>query len=125
MHASASTAPCHPRTQVKPALRGTLHQHAIFAALAAGALLVASAATPEARVSCAIYVASLVALFTASAVYHRFDWSPTTRVLLRHVDHASIFVLIAGRPPPCQWDCLSLDSQPCMLAMHAKCSRPQ
>ena len=92
-------AACHVHTQVKPALRGVLHQHAILAALAAGVLLIASATTPEAKLSCTVYAASLVALFTASAIYHRPTWSPASRTLLRRIDHASIYVLIAGLLP--------------------------
>ncbi|BDA49210.1 UPF0073 inner membrane protein YqfA [Coccomyxa sp. Obi] len=86
--------------KVKPKLRGTLHQHAIFAALAAGPLLVAMAPTSEAKVSCAVYVASLVSLFTASAVYHRATWTPEARRLMKKIDHASIFLLIAGTYTP-------------------------
>lgn len=56
---------------VKPALRGVSHQHAIFAALAAGILLVASAPDREAKLCCTLYVACLLALFTASTLYHR------------------------------------------------------
>ena len=84
--------------QVKPALRGTLHQHAIFAALTAGCLLVAIAPGQDAKLCCAIYVASLVALFSASATYHVPTWSPAARSTMRRVDHASVFVLIAGEP---------------------------
>ena len=77
-------------------LRGSLHQHAISASLAAGSLLVATAQGRKAKLSCAVYVASLVALFTASAVYHRPTWSPPARAVMRKLDHASIFLLIAG-----------------------------
>lgn len=95
----------HPTTRetakkVKPKLRGMLHQHAIFAALAAGPLLVAMAPTSEAKISCTVYVASMVCLFTASAVYHRATWSPGARRLMKKVDHASIFLLIAGTYTP-------------------------
>lgn len=56
----------------KPLLRGISHQHAIFAALAAGILLVASARGLEAKLCCGLYVACLTMLFTASALYHRY-----------------------------------------------------
>ncbi|EIE24973.1 hypothetical protein COCSUDRAFT_83666 [Coccomyxa subellipsoidea C-169] len=88
------------KKNVKPLLRGHLHQHAIFAALAAGMLLVASASTREARISCTVYVASLVALFSASALYHRVTWNPWAREQMGKVDHAAIFVLIAGTYTP-------------------------
>ena len=58
-------------TLVKPAFRGVSHQHAIFAALAAGILLVASAPDRKAKLCCTLYVACLLSLFTASTLYHR------------------------------------------------------
>ena len=56
----------------KPAFRGVSHQHAIFAALAAGILLVCSARGLKAKLCCGLYVACLLALFTASTLYHRY-----------------------------------------------------
>ncbi|KAK9822200.1 hypothetical protein WJX81_003055 [Elliptochloris bilobata] len=85
---------------LKPLLRGVLHEHSAVAALAAGTMLVLSAKTPEAKAACGVYVASLTALFTASALYHRRTWSPRARLLLKRVDHAAIFVLIAGTYTP-------------------------
>lgn len=46
-----------------------------------------------------MYVASLTALFTASALYHRRTWSPRARLFMKRMDHAAIFILIAGAPP--------------------------
>ena len=39
-------------------------------------------------------------MFGASALYHRFTWSPGARLWLRRVDHAGIFGLIAGTYTP-------------------------
>ena len=39
-------------------------------------------------------------LFTVSAVYHRGTWSPRTWSILQRLDHASIFLLIAGSYTP-------------------------
>jgi hypothetical protein len=39
-------------------------------------------------------------MFGASALYHRFTWSPSTRLWLRRLDHAGIFGLIAGTYTP-------------------------
>ena len=39
-------------------------------------------------------------MFAASALYHRFTWSPGARLWLRRVDHAGIFGLIAGTYTP-------------------------
>lgn len=84
----------------KPRLRGVLHQWAAVYALGTGTGLVAMAPTTRARLATAIYASSLVLLFTVSAVYHRFQWTPGIRNWLRRADHASIFLLIGGSYTP-------------------------
>ena len=84
---------------VKPRLRGVSHQFAFFAALLAGAALIALA--PErARLAAAIYAGSLATLLGTSALYHRPTWKPGPRRWMRRADHAAIFVLIAGTYTP-------------------------
>ena len=85
---------------VKPSLRGVSHQYAFYAALAAGAALVVLARGGEARVAAGVYALSLSAMFGASALYHRIDWSPGPRAWLRRLDHSMIFVLVAGTYTP-------------------------
>lgn len=66
------------------------------------ALLVVKAAslgTPLHVVSFAIFGASLVILYAASTIYHSTD-DPTRRTKLRTVDHAAIYILIAGSYTP-------------------------
>jgi hemolysin III len=84
----------------KPSLRGVLHQWAAVYAFGASSGLVALAPNAHARLAAAIYAASLALLFTISAVYHRFHWSPDVRTWLRRADHASIFLLIGGTYTP-------------------------
>lgn len=84
----------------KPRLRGVLHQWAAVAAFGAGAALVSMAPSARGAAAAAIYVLSLVTLFTVSATYHRVQWSPAARTRMRRLDHASIFVLIAGTYTP-------------------------
>jgi hemolysin III len=50
-------------------------------------------------VSCAIYGATLVLLFTSSTLYHSFG-RPRLKHVMRIVDHASIYLLIAGTYTP-------------------------
>lgn len=50
-------------------------------------------------VSFAIFGASLVALYAASTIYHSTK-DPTRRTQLRTVDHATIYILIAGTYTP-------------------------
>ena len=85
---------------VKPRLRGVSHQYAFFVALAAGAALVVLARGGEARVAAGVYALSLSAMFGASALYHRIDWSPRPAAWLRRLDHSMIFVLVAGTYTP-------------------------
>ncbi len=84
----------------KPRLRGVLHQFAAPGALGAGLVLVAMAPTARAAAAAALYAFSLVVLFTVSATYHRVNWSERGRAWMRRMDHASIFLLIAGTYTP-------------------------
>lgn len=84
----------------KPLLRGWLHLGAAPLALIAGMALVVFAPTLEGRVSAAIFTLTAVLLFGTSAVYHRGNWSPKTRAVLRRMDHANIFLIIAGTYTP-------------------------
>jgi hemolysin III len=84
----------------RPRLRGVFHQYGFFAALVAGTFLVAGAPTPTAALAAAVYAASVCTLFGVSALYHRITWTPPVRRWLRHLDHAMIFVLIAGTYTP-------------------------
>jgi len=89
-----------PGALTKPRWRGVLHQHAFFAALAAGAVLVAAADEPRARVGAAVYAVGLAGLLGTSALYHRVTWSANARRWMRRLDHAMIFVLIAATATP-------------------------
>jgi hemolysin III len=89
-----------PEVRVKPRLRGVFHQYAFFVSLASGTLLVLLAATTRTSVAAAIYAASVSALFGVSALYHRVTWNGPTRRRLRRLDHAMIFLLIAGTYTP-------------------------
>jgi hemolysin III len=85
---------------VKPLLRGVSHQAAAFVALGAGAVLVALAPSAHARLAALVYGLSLVAMFGVSALYHRPTWQPAARARMRRLDHATIFLLIAGTFTP-------------------------
>ena len=84
---------------VKPRLRGVSHQLAFFAALGAGAVLIALA-PPRALLAAAVYAGSLATMLGTSALYHRPNWAPGPRRWMRRADHAAIFVLIAGTYTP-------------------------
>ena len=89
-----------PPEQIKPRLRGVLHQWAFYVSLVAGGLLVALAPSGRAAVVGGVYAVALAGMFGASALYHRGAWAPTVRPWLRRLDHSMIFVLIAGTSTP-------------------------
>jgi hemolysin III len=47
-----------------------------------------------------VYASSLVLMFAASAAYHLIQGGPRIRLLLRKLDHSSIYLLIAGTYTP-------------------------
>jgi hemolysin III len=85
-----------PDVGAKPRLRGVFHQYAFFVSLGSGTLLVLLAPTTRALLAVAVYAASVSGMFGVSALYHRGDWSATAGRWMRRLDHAMIFLLIAG-----------------------------
>lgn len=87
---------------IKPKLRGWLHLGTTPLALVAGIVLVALAPNSTARVAAAIFAITAVLLFGTSAVYHRGTgyFSERTSRLLKRLDHANIFLIIAGTYTP-------------------------
>jgi hemolysin III len=77
-----------------------LHQAAFFLSLVAGSLLVAEASGVRRPVGAAVFAASVAACFGASALYHRVTWQPRMRLWMRRVDHAGVYLLIAGTYTP-------------------------
>ena len=69
-----------------------------------GLVVLLATATSEGRVdqlvAFAIFGFSLIALYSASALYHLLPLSPRGVARLRRVDHMSIFLLIAGTYTP-------------------------
>lgn len=86
--------------QMKPKLRGWLHAGTFPVAVAAGIVLVSLAPSPRARITAAIFSVTAALLFGVSALYHRGHWSPRTTGVLKRLDHANIFLIIAGTYTP-------------------------
>lgn len=87
--------------ELKPRLRGVFHVWAFAAAVAAGIVLVALSRGTLETVASWVYGVALVAMFGASALYHRFPWRSAARQLwARRLDHSTIFVFIAGTYTP-------------------------
>lgn len=85
---------------LKPRLRGVSHQFAFFASVVLGAGLVASASGARERAASAIFGVAVATMFGVSALYHRITWRPRARRLMRRLDHAAIYLLIAGTYTP-------------------------
>jgi hemolysin III len=85
---------------VIPRLRGILHAHAAWVAVGASAVLFALAPNASARVATLIYGAGLIALFSASGLYHRWRGDPRWKPWLRRLDHSTIFIFIAASYTP-------------------------
>jgi hemolysin III len=73
---------------------------AILALIGLIALLLVGWGTPAKVISLAIYGASLIFLFSASATYHTVNRKDKVLEVFRKVDHAAIYVLIAGTYTP-------------------------
>jgi hemolysin III len=85
---------------LKPALRGWLHAGMFPLALAGGIVLVVFARSASVAAACSVYAVSALLLFGTSAVYHRGNWGPRGEAVLRRLDHANIFLIIAGTYTP-------------------------
>jgi len=86
--------------EVKPTWRGWIHAGVFPISIAAGIVLLALAQGAPAKWSSAVFVLTSMLLFGNSALYHRFSWRPKVRLLLKRIDHANIFLLIAGTYTP-------------------------
>lgn len=86
----------------RPSARGWIHLIAFwFTPALAGALVtIAAVRSGSAAVGAAVYCASMAALFGTSALYHRRRWSDRGWRIMRRLDHAMIFVFIAGTYTP-------------------------
>ena len=101
--------------EIKPRLRGWLHLGAAPLALAAGIILVVLAPTPGTRIASAVYALTGVLLFGVSAVYHRGNWSPPVKKVLKRLDHTNIMLVIAGSYTPLAWSLLPHDKARLLL----------
>ncbi len=90
-----------PAAPPKPLLRGWSH-----ALAAAGAVFLTAALCWQIRadlprlLSMAIYGVALCELYAVSALYHIGSWNKAARRRLRALDHANIFIFIAGTYTP-------------------------
>jgi hemolysin III len=89
-----------PSAVTKPKLRGWLHFSAAPLALVLGLLLMVLTPEEDLRAAVALYVLTTVLLFGVSAAYHLGAGSPGVNAFLRRLDHANIYLFIAGSYTP-------------------------
>lgn len=90
----------HAKGAWRPRWRGRVHAIAVGLTIPAGVILGVLTPGGLPRVSVIIYVLSLVALFSTSASYHMFTHTIRTQRTMRQIDHAMVYVLIAGTYTP-------------------------
>jgi hemolysin III len=93
-HSETAAAP------VKPVLRGVMHQWACLAAIPLCVFLTLSADDAAERASALAFGITVATMFGTSALYHRPTWRPAARRMMRRLDHAMIYLLIAGTYTP-------------------------
>ena len=86
--------------RVKPKLRGVFHELGFYAAIGLGVPLVLTAEDGKAKVGALVFAVCLAGCFGASALYHRPMWTPRARSWLARLDHAGVYLLIAGTYTP-------------------------
>lgn len=85
----------------KPLMRGWLHAAAAFGAVAVTAGLLVNTAHDLPRFfSVLVFGLSMILLYAVSSIYHIGSWTGRRYRTLRALDHANIFVLIAGTYTP-------------------------
>lgn len=88
------------QVELKPTWRGWIHAAIFPVAIAAGIVLIVVSDGAAAKWAAAVFMATSVLLFGNSALYHRFNWGPKTKAVLKRIDHANIMLLIAGTYTP-------------------------
>ena len=91
----------------KPAGRGLLHLIATPLAVAFCIVLIVLSQSAAEVVGAVVFLVASLLLFGFSAAYHLGNWSPRVLGIMRKVDHANIFVLIAGTYTPITLSLLS------------------
>jgi hemolysin III len=86
--------------ETKPSWRGWIHTGVLPIAIAGGVVLVVLADGLVGKLAAAVFFAGSVLLFGISAIYHRFNWGAKAKLALKRLDHANIFLLIAGSYTP-------------------------
>ena len=90
----------NPSQAVAPRFRGVAHLGAFLAAVPVGVLLVLHARSGVAQVGAAVFAASVTFMLGSSSLFHRRRWTAERMRWIGLLDHAAIYVLIAGTYTP-------------------------
>ncbi|HHF7349799.1 TPA: hemolysin III family protein [Legionella feeleii] len=85
---------------MRPLARGYVHLVAFFIILGPCCLILVYSNGTRALFANLIYTCSLIMQYGVSGLYHTHTWSREKYLLLRRIDHATIFILIAGTATP-------------------------
>lgn len=87
-------------TKRRPLLRGWLHASSIPLMIPSVIYLMQNAPTYPIKCACLTYIVFLGLQLTVSGTYNIPTWDPETRLMLRKLDHAVIYLLIAATYTP-------------------------
>jgi hemolysin III len=82
-----------------------------------GTLLVVGAHGGRSSVGAAVFAGSVAVMLAVSTLYHRVTWSERPRLWMRRLDHAGVYLLIAGSYTPVGLLCLHGTMQVTVLAV--------
>jgi hemolysin III len=85
---------------LRPRLRGVFHLYAFYVAVVVGSLLIAGAPHARARLAAIVFAVAVAVMFGASALHHRVNWHERGYRWSRRIDHAGVYLAIAGTYTP-------------------------
>ena len=86
--------------KTKPLLRGHFHQAMFFVALGALIPLLFDCQNLMTALAVGVYSLCVLTMFGISSLYHRVTWDVEKRLLWKKLDHAGIYLMIAGSFTP-------------------------
>ena len=90
----------HVTGKWRPRWRGRVHAIAVAVTIPAGIILTLVTPAGLARFAVGVYALSLLALYSTSASYHLLTKSMKSQRTMQQMDHAMVYVLIAGSYTP-------------------------
>lgn len=96
----------------KPFLRGKFHRYGFYTCFFLGIIVLILAKNTIARISFLIYLISVLLVYGVSSTYHLTNWKThRTEAIMQKLDHACIYLLIAGTYTPVCTLCLPFDQR--------------